>query len=109
MISSRATAFSDFLKKQLRNKKVREYYNSYYIEDFSESHDPKIKKQIARSHKEYKVGKIRPVSLLLKENELSNTECLIIQNSLSILYFSSKLSLALLFSTKFRYLLPSLN
>lgn len=37
------------------------------FEDFLESRDPKIKKQIARSYKEYKQGKIRPAGLLLKE------------------------------------------
>ncbi len=37
------------------------------FEDFLESRDPKIKKRIAKSHKEYKAGKIRPASLLLKE------------------------------------------
>ncbi|MFY9493322.1 MAG: type II toxin-antitoxin system Phd/YefM family antitoxin [Minisyncoccia bacterium] len=37
------------------------------FEDFLENREPKIKKQIAKSYKEYKAGKMRPVSLLLKE------------------------------------------
>ena len=37
------------------------------FEDFLESRDPKIKKQIVKSYQEYKAGKIRPVGLLLKE------------------------------------------
>ncbi len=37
------------------------------FEDFLESRDPKIKKQIAKSYKEYKAGQIRPAGLLLKE------------------------------------------
>ena len=37
------------------------------FEDFLESRNLKVKKQIAKSHKEYKAGKIRPASLLLKK------------------------------------------
>lgn len=37
------------------------------FEDFLESREPKIKKQIAKSYQEYKMGKIRPAGLLLKE------------------------------------------
>ncbi len=36
------------------------------FEDFLESRDHKIKKQIAQSYKEYKAGQLRPVSVLLK-------------------------------------------
>ena len=37
------------------------------FEDFLEERDPEFRKQIAKSSKEYKAGKIRPANLLLKE------------------------------------------
>ncbi|MEK7175158.1 MAG: hypothetical protein AAB722_02375 [Patescibacteria group bacterium] len=37
------------------------------FEDFLEECDPKFKKQMAGSYREYKTGKIRPANLLLKE------------------------------------------
>ncbi len=37
------------------------------FEDFLESRNSKINRQITKSYKEYKAGKMRPASLLLKE------------------------------------------